>query len=551
MAEDGENGQLPAAFSLNPTPMKFTNITLEPVEALLKKLLLSCRNHMARSSSQWSKPASQLELRFTGGWVRDKLLGIGSHDIDIALSSMTGAQFGKMLEEYVTAYGTEFEEEAKSVNVDNSLSAIHEIKANPEQSKHLETATTRIFGLEVDFVNLRKETYTTDSRNPQVEFGTAKEDADRRDATINALFYNLDKDAVEDFTGSGLQDLRSGIIRTPLPPFETFMDDPLRILRLVRFASKYGYSLMPESEHCMANPKIHEALLHKITRDRVGVELEKMFKGKDTPYISRSKVLTHIGPNPHRALSTIYDAGLLEVVFQGTVSDRAPPGMATIPDVYKALHEFQASPDDLVYQVLLSGEETHYPWYLASYLPWYFPSQDRQANRVNKFKDAIRASNKVMDRITNAIRYRSEVLSTAHQSMNLITRNEVGMKLKQWGSTWRTTVLFAILNEIQLDPSNNAALEKYRKLMAFIKEHELESADKARPIIDGHAIIKHFGLKKGGPWLGKASNVVLEWQFRYSVIPENVDAVYSILEEKRSELGIPDPDPKTFNYHPM
>ena len=72
---------------------------------------------------------------------------------------------------------------------------------NPDKSKHLETATTRVFGYQIDFVGLRAEVYTDKSRVPEVHPGTAQEDAYRRDFTINALFYNLNSGQVEDFTG--------------------------------------------------------------------------------------------------------------------------------------------------------------------------------------------------------------------------------------------------------------------------------------------------------------------------------------------------------------
>jgi tRNA nucleotidyltransferase (CCA-adding enzyme) len=98
------------------------------------------------------------------------------------------------------------------------------IPANPEQSKHLETATMQLHGLSLDLVNLRSETYSVASRIPQIEFGTPLQDAERRDFTINALFYNLHTKEIEDFTGRGLQDLRDGIIRTPLAPLVTFLD---------------------------------------------------------------------------------------------------------------------------------------------------------------------------------------------------------------------------------------------------------------------------------------------------------------------------------------
>jgi tRNA nucleotidyltransferase/poly(A) polymerase len=77
-------------------------------------------------------------------------------------------------------------------------------------------------------------------------FGTAEEDSLRRDLTINALFYNINTGEVEDFTNKGLEDLKAGIIRTPLGPEQTFKDDPLRILRVFRFAARYEFSCDPE-----------------------------------------------------------------------------------------------------------------------------------------------------------------------------------------------------------------------------------------------------------------------------------------------------------------
>lgn len=108
----------------------------------------------------------------------------------------------------------------------------------------------------VDLVNLRKEEYAEDSRIPVMEFGTPEEDALRRDLTINALFYNINEDKVEDFTKMGIEDLKNGFIRTPLEPYTTFKDDPLRILRVFRFASRYSFKCDPEIIECVKNPEI-------------------------------------------------------------------------------------------------------------------------------------------------------------------------------------------------------------------------------------------------------------------------------------------------------
>jgi len=213
-------------------------------------------------------------LRWAGGWVRDKLLGIESNDIDTAINCMTGETFALRLKEFCNSPAN-----CKRHDVGrDDVGTLHKIARNPDKSKHLETTTTRLFGLDIDFVNLRRETYTEDSRNPQMEFGTAEEDALRRDATVNALFYNLHTGEVEDFTG-GLQDMQAKLIRTPLEPLQTFTDDPLRVLRLVRFASRLGFAIDESAEAVMADPRVLDALKLKISRERVGVELEKMLKG--------------------------------------------------------------------------------------------------------------------------------------------------------------------------------------------------------------------------------------------------------------------------------
>lgn len=256
------------------TQPETTTIELTPKEAQLKKLLLDAADY-ANSSRSADEPVI---LRWAGGWVRDRLLGIESHDIDTAINVMTGEAFASKICELC-----EKPEIVEKHNIaSDDIGNLHKIAKNPDKSKHLETTTIRLFGFDVDFVNLRKETYSEDSRNPQMEFGTAEEDALRRDATVNALFYNLNSGRVEDFT-SGLRDMKAKLIRTPLEPFQTFMDDPLRVLRLVRFASRLGFTIDPAAEQVMGNAKVLDALKLKISRERVGVEVEKMLKGTAGP----------------------------------------------------------------------------------------------------------------------------------------------------------------------------------------------------------------------------------------------------------------------------
>lgn len=230
------------------------------------------------------------EARIAGGWVRDKLLGLPSHDLDVSLSSMTGHHFALFLKAYLesevfprTPLAREMQEAAPS---HARISHIGKIAANPEQSKNLETATARVLGFDLDFVNLRKEVYEGTHRIPIMSFGTPLEDAMRRDMTVNALFYNVHTAAIEDWTQHGLADLRDGIVRTPMDPTATFTDDPLRILRCVRFGSRFGYTIHPDILAALAAPAspLHAALASKVSRERVGIEVDKMLSGRDPRY---------------------------------------------------------------------------------------------------------------------------------------------------------------------------------------------------------------------------------------------------------------------------
>lgn len=263
-------------------------LTLTTEEQNLRRLLLDVAEHVRVVDG---KPKAS-QIRFAGGWVRDKLLGVGSHDIDVAIDDATGEQFGARMKDYLEAPGNPEKYDLKGVDStdgstnsgvdkDRILRGLHKIEANPEKSKNLETVATRVFGLDVDLVNLRKEVYNEETRNPEMQFAdTPEEDAFRRDATINAMFYNLQTEHVEDLTGRGLDDMRDKILRTPIEPFQTFKDDPLRILRLVRFASRLDYTIDDAAKQAMKDTTIKDALRKKISRERVGIEVEKMLRGK-------------------------------------------------------------------------------------------------------------------------------------------------------------------------------------------------------------------------------------------------------------------------------
>ncbi|KAG8220108.1 hypothetical protein J3R82DRAFT_1128 [Butyriboletus roseoflavus] len=260
------------------------------------------------------------ECRINGGWVRDKLLDYECNDVDICLADMMGVPFAERFVAFLS--------EKKHLPVHK----VTRIESNPDQSKHLETARTTVFDIDLDFVNLRSEEYSEHSRIPtEVRFGTPLQDALRRDITINTLFYNVHKRAVEDLTEKGLNDLRNGIIRTPLPPLQTFRDDPLRVIRCVRFASRFGFAMTPELQDAARDQSIQEALSSKISRERIGEELDKMMKGVE----------------PLHAIQIIHDLSLYHTVF------RVPAAIIDIASAPIASPELSLTACTILHDLLL------------------------------------------------------------------------------------------------------------------------------------------------------------------------------------------------------
>lgn len=164
----------------------------------------------------------------------------------------------------------------------------------------MHTVTGRFGKIEVDIVHLRSENYTSDSRVPTAQHGSPLVDALRRDLTINALFYNLHTRQVEDHTGRGLQDLRLGLVRTPLSPLVTLLDDPLRAFRAVRFASRFQFRIDPELVRACQHPSVHARIASIISPERCAVEMRRMFAGHAAAH----------------SLARLYQYGLLQCVIK-------------------------------------------------------------------------------------------------------------------------------------------------------------------------------------------------------------------------------------------
>ena len=202
-----------------------------------------------------SDTAGELGVRafVIGGYVRDCFLGKPNDDIDIVVEGS-----GIRLAEAVAG----------------------KCKAKVSVFRNFGTAMLKYKGIEVEFVGARKESYNRDSRKPIVEDGTLEEDQLRRDFTINAMAFSLNREdygALVDPFG-GIRDLAAGIIRTPLEPEQTYSDDPLRMLRAIRFAARlsteeHPFIIVPESLEAM---KAMADRMQILSKERIVEELDKM-----------------------------------------------------------------------------------------------------------------------------------------------------------------------------------------------------------------------------------------------------------------------------------
>ncbi|WP_457617294.1 CCA tRNA nucleotidyltransferase [Lutibacter sp.] len=214
-----------------------------------------------------SKSAKQLQLEtyVIGGFVRDFFLERDTpKDIDIVAIG-SGIQLAKAVAELLPN------------------------KPKVQVFKTYGTAMLRFDDIEVEFVGARKESYSEDSRNPVVENGTLQDDQNRRDFTINALALSLNEanygHLLDPF--NGISDLRNKIIKTPLNPDITFSDDPLRMLRAIRFAAQLNFTIAPESLEAI---KRNAARIDIITRERIVEELHKIMR---SPVPSVGFILLH------------------------------------------------------------------------------------------------------------------------------------------------------------------------------------------------------------------------------------------------------------------
>lgn len=160
------------------------------------------------------------------------------------------------------------------------------------------TAQVKSHDMELEFVGARKESYSHDSRKPIVEDGTLTDDLSRRDFTVNALALRVNREGFGELVDlfDGLSDMEKGLLRTPLDPDITFSDDPLRMLRAIRFATQLGFTIVPETFDALSR---NAERIRIISRERIATELNKIM----------------LSPRPSLGWDLLEKSGLLAIIF--------------------------------------------------------------------------------------------------------------------------------------------------------------------------------------------------------------------------------------------
>lgn len=363
------------------------------------------------------------------------------------------------------------------------------------------TAQVKRRDLELEFVGARKESYSKDSRNPIVEEGTLEEDLSRRDFTVNALAVKMNREGFGELVDlfGGLGDMRRGILRTPLDPDVTFSDDPLRMMRAVRFASQLGFEIWPETFAAITR---NAERIRIITKERIATELGKIMES----------------PRPSVGLTLLLKSGLLAIIFPElaamhgveTINGRGHKdnfghtvavldNVAAVSDNvwlrWAALLHDIAKPVTKRWDERVGWTFHNHNFVGAKMVPRIFRTlrlpMDRKMNYVAKLVELhMRPAALVEDEVTDSA-VRRLITYAGEDLEDLMTLAEADVTSRNKEKVKR------ILDNFRL----------VRTKLADLKQRDEISG--VRPPVDGNDIMEAFGIG-GGPIVGKIRNAILE-----------------------------------------
>ena len=432
-----------------------------------------------------------------GGCVRDLLLKIPCKDVDICVDIKNG---GMLFANYMAMKHQCYVAGTNPVVFETYGTAKFQLYKNEE-----------LKDIEIECVQTRKEQYHKESRNPDTVYGTIQEDAKRRDLTINSLYYNISTERVHDYN-NGLDDLVNKVIKTPTDPDITFNDDPLRILRVIRFSTRFGWGIEKNTWLGMVK-NAHRIKI--ISQERISDEISKIL----------------LCEKPSIGIRKMYYCGILHRVM---------------PDIYDTTYAFESkNPMVSTFDHTMNVVDTVQP-YLENRLAALFHDVGRIITGRRRDVNPDKFSAEVAADDLKAMKFPNYVIKTV----------ETAIKFHRGFAVYADGVLppdkkirkfINLIGEdlgatVDLMNANNLHCtygKKKRQVLDILNRiEEMEDAEKAANVklpINGNDIIKEFKIKPS-PTIGILLEAVKDAYFENPNMTK--DEAFEIVENKLKSLTV-------------
>ena len=466
--------------------------------------------------------ALQLETYLIGGFVRDKILGRETNDADIVCVG-DGIELAKEVAKQFNPI--------PHVDFFKNFGTAH-IKVNLSNSGKFSEIPPPAGGgggaFDIEFVGARRESYQFDSRKPEVEPGTIEDDQNRRDFTINALAISLNKKdysiLIDPF--NGVKDIEDRIIRTPLEPSITFSDDPLRMMRAIRFATQLNFVI---EEKTWQGIKDSAARIKIISQERITEELNKIIAS----------------PKPSIGFDLLYKSGLLQIIFPAMVDlagAEYKDGHGHKDNFYHTLQvldnlsvnstdlwlRWAAILHDIAKPVTKKFEKGH---------GWTFHGHEVVGGRmVTKIFTKLKLpQNEKMRFVRKLVELHLRPISLTKEN---ITDSAIRRLLFDAGEDIDSLM---ILCDADITSKNKQKVKRFLENFQLVRQRckEVEEKDHIRnwqPPVTGELIMETFGLspsRQVGIIKDALKDAMLD-----GIIPNNYEAAYKFMLEKGKELGL-------------
>jgi len=442
-----------------------------------------------------------LDVYAIGGFVRDIFLERPSKDIDIVVIG-NGISFAESV--------------AKKLNIKVAV------------FKNFGTASLKYQDLEIEFVGARKESYRLDSRKPIVENGTLEDDQNRRDFTMNALAISLGPNSFGELLDpfNGITDLQEKLIRTPLNPVETFSDDPLRMLRAIRFASQLNFRI---DELALTAIKDNAERISIVSQERITDELNKIILSK----------------KPSIGFNYLFDTGLLHKIFPQMAAlygveyidgkghkDNFYHTLQVLDNICETTEDLWLRWAAILHDIAKPATKRFEPGH-----GWTFHGhEDRGARQVPKIFTQLKLPlNEKMKFVQKMVQLHLRPIVLAQ---SIVTDSAVRRLLFEAGDDIESLML---LCKADITTKNEYKVKKYRQNFELVQQKlkDVEERDSIRnwqPPVTGTDIMQLFGIKEGrevGIIKNQIREAILEGE-----IPNSREAALNFTIIKGSEIGL-------------